>query len=148
VNTFSCGDPSLVRRDAMSPDDCSAVDADPAGGGGGGANVQNIRTCCRFLRTGFRSSDRWQYYGSLLDLAVTYLMIMECGRRGPLTEYQDTSDLLLNTGVPQTYAAGRLVPGIAEKKCRLHRQGQSSPRRFSCTMIFRNVVNHLPNHTA
>jgi len=54
----------------------------------------------------------------------------------------------LSSGVPQTYVAGRMVSDVAEKKCRLHRQGHSNPRRFSCTTIFRNVVNHAPNHTA
>ena len=32
MNTFLCKDPSLVRCDAMSPDDCNAVDADLAEG--------------------------------------------------------------------------------------------------------------------
>jgi len=106
TSTFLCEDPSLVRCDAKSPDDWSAVDAHPAEVGGGGANVQNTRTCCRFLRTGFRSSHRWLYYGSLSDLAVTQLMIMERWRgRGRL----------LSSGVPQTYAAGRLVPDVAKK---------------------------------
>ena len=34
-----------------------------------------------------------------------------------------------------------------KKKCSVHRQGQSSPRRFSCTTIFRNVANHSPNQS-
>jgi len=54
----------------------------------------------------------------------------------------------VSSGVPQIYAAGRLVPEDAKKKYCLHRQGHSSPKRFSCTTIIRNIVNHPPYHTA
>jgi len=41
-------------------------------GPGGGTDVQNVKTFCEFFRTGFRSSKRRQYFGSLLrELGVT-----------------------------------------------------------------------------
>ena len=43
-------------------------------------NVQNTKICCGFFRTGFRSSDRRQYCGTLLrDVIEISLIIMEGG---------------------------------------------------------------------
>jgi len=46
-------------------------------------NVQNTEICTGFFRTGLRSSDRWQYSGSLLsDVRVTSPIIMGAGDSG------------------------------------------------------------------
>jgi hypothetical protein len=43
--------------------------------------AQTTKICCAFLRTGFRSSDRRQYFGSVLrDVGVTSLIIIRAAR--------------------------------------------------------------------